>query len=241
MRPESGAHCAAIAGYVRLTFSLTGTLIRWTSSFPLLMASEQELIRFDRKNGWNGDILAAAKELLSEVSDPSVASSLVRLIEDLSPQNAPANRRKPIPARHRAWKPLHELCVDVLGGLGLDYRQGQAHAPGYLVNTPAGMGGPLDFGCTTWFWAQHCGASTGLPPGTKTKISTGAVTKLSVYPDCVIEPDGARPRMLLDAKYKGHVEKGNFGSVKPTSMKHWHFLLLQTVIELFSFTRLYPE
>ena len=44
--------------------------------------------------------------------------------------------------------------------------------------------------------------------GTKTKISMGAVSMLSVYPDCVIEPDGARPRMLLDAKYKGHVEKG---------------------------------
>lgn len=29
-----------------------------------------------------------------------------------------------------------------------------------------------------------------------------------MYPDCVIESDGVRPRMLLDAKYKGHVEKG---------------------------------
>ena len=44
--------------------------------------------------------------------------------------------------------------------------------------------------------------------GTKTKISTGAVSKLSVYPDCVIEPDNTRPRILLDAKYKGHVERG---------------------------------
>jgi 5-methylcytosine-specific restriction endonuclease McrBC regulatory subunit McrC len=34
------------------------------------------------------------------------------------------------------------------------------------------------------------------------------VSKLSVFPDCVIESDGVRPKMLLDAKYKGHVEKG---------------------------------
>ena len=88
--------------------------------FPSPDGFEQELIRFDRKNGWNGDIVAAAKELLPEVSDPSAASSLVRLIEDLSPQNAPANRRKPISARHRAWKPLHELSLDVLRGLGLN-------------------------------------------------------------------------------------------------------------------------
>ena len=48
----------------------------------------------------------------------------------------------------------------------------------------------------------------GFTLGTKTKIGTGAVSKLSVYPDCVIEAEGARPRMILDAKYKGHVERG---------------------------------
>ncbi len=51
-------------------------------------------------------------------------------------------------------------------------------------------------------------AQKGYSLGAKTKISTGAVSTLSVYPDCVIESDGIRPRMLLDAKYKGHVEKG---------------------------------
>ena len=95
--------------------------------FPSPDGFEQELIRFDRKNGWNGDIVAAAG-VTPEVSDPSAASSLVRLIEDLSPQNVAANRRNPIPARHRAWKPLHELSIDVLGGTGLNYKQGQAHA-----------------------------------------------------------------------------------------------------------------
>ncbi len=103
--------------------------------FPSPDGFEQDLIRFDRNNGWNADIVAAAKELLSEVSDPSVVSSLVRLIEDLSPQNGPANRRRSIPARHRAWKPLHELSVDVLYGLGLNYKEGKASAPGYLVAT----------------------------------------------------------------------------------------------------------
>ena len=48
----------------------------------------------------------------------------------------------------------------------------------------------------------------GFGLGTKTKVSTGAVSKISVFPDCVIESDGVRPTMLLDAKYKGHVEKG---------------------------------
>lgn len=176
--------------------------------FPSPDGFEQELIRFDRRNGWNADIVAAAKELLPEVSDPSAASSLVRLIEDLSPQNAPANRRKPIPARHRAWKPLHELSIDVLGGLGLNYKQGQAHAPGYLVDTWRVWEDLLTVAARLGFRRSAVLPQKGFPLGTRTKISTGAVSKLSVYPDCVIESDGTRPRMLLDAKYKGHVEKG---------------------------------
>lgn len=176
--------------------------------FPSPDGFEQELIRFDRKNYWNGDIVAAAKELLPEVSDPSVASSLVRLIEDLSPQNVVSKRRPPIPARHRAWKPLHELSVDVLGGLGLNYKQGHAHAPGYLVKTWRVWEDLLTVAARLGFGRNAVVPQHGYPLGFKTKIDTGAVSRLSVYPDCVIEPYGARSRILLDAKYKGHVEKG---------------------------------
>lgn len=176
--------------------------------FPSPDGFEQDLIRFDRRNGWNADIVAAAQELLAEVGDPSATGSLVRLIEDLSPQNAPANRRKPIPARHRAWKPLHELSIDVLGGLGLNYKQGQAHAPGYLVSTWRVWEDLLTVAVRLGFGHSAVVPQKGFTLGTKTKIGTGTVSKLSVYPDCVIEADGTRPRMLLDAKYKGHVERG---------------------------------
>ena len=176
--------------------------------FPSPDGFEQELIRFDRRNGWNADIVAAARELLPEVSDPLAASSLVRLIEDLSPQNVPANRRKSIPARHRAWKPLHELSIDVLGGLGLNYKQGQAHAPGYIVDTWRVWEDLVTVAARLGFGRSAVVPQKGYPLGSKTKISTGKVSTLSVYPDCVIGPDGIRPRILLDAKYKGHVEKG---------------------------------
>lgn len=169
---------------------------------------EQEIVRFDRKNSWNADVIAAAKVLLPEVSNPSVASSLVRLIEDLAPQSVPTNRRKPLPSRQKAWKPLHDLSIDVLGGLGLNYKQGEGSAPGYLVDTwrvwedLVALAVRLGFG-------QHAAAlQCGFPLGIKTKVSTGFTTKLNVYPDCVIKSEGTRPRMILDAKYKGHVEKG---------------------------------
>lgn len=176
--------------------------------FPSPDGFEQEIIRFDRRNGWNADIVAAAKELLPEVSDPSAVGSLVRLIEDLAPQSEPASRRKAIPARHRAWRPLHELSVDVLGGLGLTYQQGQAHAPGYLVSTWRVWEDLLTVAARLGFGRSAVVPQKGFALGTKTKVSTGAVSKLSVFPDCVIESEGTRPRMVLDAKYKGHVEKG---------------------------------
>src|SRR5690606_17374312 len=125
-----------------------------------------------------------------------------------SPQNGSGNRRKSIPARHRAWKPLHELSIDVLGGLGLNYKQGQAHAPGYLVSTWRVWEDLLTVAARLGFGRSAVVPQKGFTLGTKTKMSTGSVRKLSVFPDCVIEADGARPRMLLDAKYKSKLEKG---------------------------------
>jgi 5-methylcytosine-specific restriction enzyme subunit McrC len=175
--------------------------------FPSPDGFEQELVRFDRRNGWNAEILAAAQELLPEVRDPSAAGLLVRLIEDLAPQNAPVNLRRPIPPRHKAWRPLHELSRDVLGGLGLNYKQGQAHAPGYVIATWRVWEDLLTVASRLGFGRSAVMSQKGFALGSRVKASTGAKSKLSVFPDCVIESNGTRPRMLLDAKYKGHVEK----------------------------------
>lgn len=178
--------------------------------FPSPDGFEQDVICFDQRNGWNAAILAAAKELLPEISDPSAVSSLVRLIEDLSPQNnfIISNSPKPVPARHKAWKPLYELSMDVLDGLGLSYKQGRAHAPGYLVPTWQIWEDLLTLSLRLGFGHSFVVSQKGFPLGTKLKVGTGAISQVSVFPDCLIESDGSRPRMLLDAKYKGHIEKG---------------------------------
>lgn len=169
---------------------------------------EQEVIKFDLMNHWNADIVAAARELLLEIRDPSVISSLVRLIQELSPQNHPSSHRKAIPARHKSWKPLHELCLDVLAGLGLTYKQGINHAPGYLVSTWQVWEDLLKAATQLSFGRMGVSSQKGFPLGSRTKIHTGKTTKLSVYPDFVIEASDLTPRILLDAKYKGHIEKG---------------------------------
>lgn len=178
--------------------------------FPGPDGFEQEVTLFDRRNPWNGAIYAAAKELLPEVGDPAAASGLVRMIEDLAPQSwSGGYSRKPIPARHRAWSPLHDLSMDVLNGLGLSYKQGRAHAPGYLVSTWQIWEDLLTIGCRLGFGRAAVSPQKGFALGTRSKLPAGAKpSTVSVFPDCVIESDGVRPKFLLDAKYKGHVEKG---------------------------------
>jgi hypothetical protein len=176
--------------------------------FPSPDGFEQELMRFDRRNIWNSDITGAAKELLPEVRDPTAADGLTRLIEDLAPQSSPNSRRKPIPARHKVWKPLHELSVDVLNGLGLSYKNGQAQASGYLVDTWRVWEDLLTIGIRLAFGSSVVKPQMGFFLGTKTKSTVGSISKLSVYPDCLIESDGSRPRILFDAKYKNNIEKG---------------------------------
>jgi 5-methylcytosine-specific restriction enzyme subunit McrC len=171
---------------------------------------EQDILRFDRKNPWNAAIYAAARELLPEVRDPSAAAKLVRVIEDLSPQTwCGIPSRKSIPARHRAWRPLHELSVDVLNGLGMNYRHGHAHAPGYLVSTWQVWEDLLTLGAHIGFGRAAVSSQQGFVLGTRCKSAAGnKLSPLSVFPDCVINSESSHPQFLLDAKYKGHIEGG---------------------------------
>lgn len=175
--------------------------------FPSADGFVQQVSRLDQTNQWNADILAAACRLLAEVREPAVTGALVRLIEGLSPQRAPAGRRRPIPARHRAWQPLHGLAVDVLDGMGLNYRGGHAAAPGYLVATWRVWEDLLAIALRIGFGRAVVLTQQGYYLGTRTKAA-GSISSLRVYPDYIIEPDGDRPRMLLDAKYKTNLEKG---------------------------------
>ncbi len=194
---------------VEASFSLEGDADPVDLKSPGPEGFEQEVVRFDRRNEWNAALRGAARELLPEVRDPFAANSLVRLIEDLSPQSIPRNRRKPIPARHRVWRPLYELSLDVLDGLGLSFVQGDARAPGYLMETWRVWEDLLTIGARLGFGNSLVVPQKGFALGTRLKpVTGGSPTTLSVFPDCVIEPNGTRPRLILDAKYKSRAERG---------------------------------
>lgn len=104
--------------------------------FPSADGFVQEMVRYDRRNAFNASILAAAKELLPEVSDPGATAGLSRLIADLPAQGLPkSGRPRRLPARMVAWQPVVDVANDVLNGLGISMRDGFASAPGYLLNT----------------------------------------------------------------------------------------------------------
>ena len=166
------------------------------------------LFRFDKRNCWNADIVAAARELLPKVSDPSITGSLIKLIEDLTPQSHPLSRKKPVPSRQRIWTSLHELSLTVLRGLGVNYNKGYAHAPGYLVPTWRVWEDLLTMAAKIGFGASTVESQKSFPLGAKIKTSSGINKTISVFPDCLINLSGSRSKIILDAKYKGHIERG---------------------------------
>lgn len=193
---------------VEINFSLEGEIDPEGLRAPSPDGFEHEFFKFDRQNPWNADIVAAAKGLLPEVSNPSVAGSLMRVIRDLSPQRAPQLRFKPVPARHRSWGPLHELSRDLLRGLGLGYERGQLRAPGFLVATWRAWEHLIILGARLAFGGSTVTSHAGFELGSKVKLRSGTKNLLSVYPDCHVAASGTRPQLLIDAKYKGHLEKG---------------------------------
>lgn len=171
--------------------------------FPGPDGFEQEVLRFDRRNIYNATILAAAQELIPEVQDPLALGGLERIARRLAPQSAVMSpRARQLPGRARAWQPLFDLSVDVLKGFGLDYRQGAASAPGYLVDTWRVWEDLLTISARMGFGARVVHAQKSYCLGSR---QSGA---LNVYPDMTVEANGACQRFLLDAKYKGHVESG---------------------------------
>lgn len=193
----------------RLDFFIDGEPDPIDLAFPSPEGFEQQVVEFDQQNEWNSRICAAARLLLPEVSDPSTAGSLARIIEDLSPHLRPPTRTRPLPSRHRAWGPLHELSVDILNGLGVNYRAGHSHTPGYVVYTWKAWEDLLSHATRLAFGNANVLHQHGFRLGSRTKADTPTPATLSVYPDCIIKGDGSRPTLIIDAKYKSNIEKGS--------------------------------
>lgn len=169
----------------------------------------QEITSFTRTNPFNSVIRAAAAQLAPVVPDAETRSRLERVADHLPRQPAPTRfDKRRVPSRARSWQPTYDLSLDILQGLGGTYDPKNALAPGFVM--------------TTWqVWEQliSIGLRSGLGGKNITvqakhqlglRQSGGKSSALNVYPDVLArirETEGDRS-IIIDAKYKGHIERG---------------------------------
>lgn len=161
---------------------------------------------YDRRNILNGAIHAAARALISEVTDPHARQQLVRITEALSPQAAvPTPRHRRLPNRSRRWQPLHDLAIDILKGFSIMYGRGAMASPGYVVDTWRVWEDVVTTVVRLACGAQNVMAQKPYRLGTRaySDETNGVIQRpASVTPDVSWRGDTA---LLIDAKYKGRV------------------------------------
>lgn len=175
---------------------------------------EQTNIVYDRNNVYNATILAAAKEILPNLRDPSIIAKLERMIQALSPQRnlSEAPRARILPSRAKRWQSLYDLSVEVLKGFGLSFKSGSARAPGYLLNTWRVWEDLLGIGLQLGMGSNRVRLQKPSSLGIRHRIIDGKIdgkSSATVTPDAMVfDALHANVSFLVDAKYKGHIEDG---------------------------------
>lgn len=181
---------------------------------PGLDGYEQTTIIYDRSNIYNATILAAAKEILPNLRDPSVIAKLERVIQALTPQRrlVEGPRSRMLPSRARRWQPLYDLSVEVLKGFGLSFKSGSARAPGYLLNTWRVWEDLLGFSLQLGLGSNRVRLQNPSKLGIRHRIVDGKIESTmpaTVTPDAMVfDVVHDKVSFLIDAKYKGHIEDG---------------------------------
>jgi len=187
-------------------FTYDGDVDEESIAVPEADGFRQTRVTFDRANRFNATIQAAVVELLPEVRDSETRKQLSRVYDALAPQRQASQRHRPrtVPTRARVWQPLYDLSRQVADGFGLHLERGGLSAPGFVMNT---------WRC--WedlvFLGARAGASlqvSGQRPFTLgERTNDGIKTSVSVCPDVTVGAESP-PVLLVDAKYKGRVERG---------------------------------
>lgn len=170
---------------------------------------DQLVTSFTRSNPYNAVIRAAAERLAPVVPDPETRARLERVAQHMPRQRAPSRiRDQRLPSRAQSWQPTYDLSLDILRGLGGAYDPKNALAPGFVMQT--------------WQVWEHLvsislrSALGGKNVSVQAKQNLGSrhfqarSTPLNVFPDVLVRittPGGVR-QIIIDAKYKGHVERG---------------------------------
>lgn len=205
-------HRRPLRSYRRLRetdFAIEGDYDPEDLAIPTEDGFVQETTSFTRINPFNGIIRAAAAQLAPVVPDAETRARLERVAEHLPRQPAPARLdNRNVPSRARSWQPTYDLSLDILRGLGGAYDPENALAPGFVMTTWQVWEHLISIGLRSGLGGKNISVQAKHQLGTRN--SGGKSTALNVYPDVIAqirEPEGVR-NVIIDAKYKGHVERG---------------------------------
>lgn len=172
----------------------------------------QASFQFTRANPTNALIKLAAQTLGGQVRSHQLQEQLARLARHLGPQPEPPRRELDawrLPPRARAWQPVLDLSIDIIGGIGAGLRPGERRGPGFIVNTWRVWQDLLSIASRV-----HFGGAYALPEkrrvlGERRNVISGEAGELVVRPDLRIQRRDA-PLFLVDAKYKGRAGTAAF-------------------------------
>lgn len=166
----------------------------------------QDSIKYSPENHWNATISTAARLLFDEVTDPQLLNRLSRIFHALGNQKLTRSSvAKIVPSRHKAWEPLYWLSWDIVKGFGLDYANGNALAPGYVVSTWQLWEDLLSVSAKLGYGFESVAVQPKFTLATRHTLSGQRAA--NVYPDIVISPKSEQQPFVFDAKYKTNSAK----------------------------------
>ncbi|MCY4597334.1 MAG: hypothetical protein OXC19_21350 [Bryobacterales bacterium] len=193
-------------------FSLEGDFDPEELALPGEDGFYQEVTTFTSRNSYNAVLRAAASRLASVVPDVETRARLEHVVQDLPRQAVPARlRERRLPSRGRSWQPAYDLAVDILRGFGGTFDPKNLFAPGFVVSTWQIWEDLVSVALRLSFGAQNLSVQPRYRLGLR-RIA-GRASSMSVTPDCVVAigtGEGQR-LVVVDAKYKGNVERADRG------------------------------
>ena len=191
-------------------FAIEGDFDPEELSVPTEEGFPQSVTSFTRENPYNAVIRAAAAGLAPIVPDVETRVRLERLAQHLPHQLRPSRLQdRRLPSRSRAWQPTFDLSLDILRGLGGAYDPKNALAPGYVMQTWQVWEQLVSLSLRNALLPKNVLLQSPNRLGTRTQ--DGAVRVLNVVPDAIVtisNTTGSR-RVIVDAKYKGHVDRSS--------------------------------
>ena len=193
-------------------FSLEGDFAPEELFMPSEDGFSQEVTTFTSRNSYNAVLHAAASKLATAVSDVETRARLEHVAQHLHHQAPPTRLiRRRLPSRARYWQPAYDLAVDILRGFGGAFDPKELAAPGYMVKTWQVWEDLVSLGLRLGFGARELSLQRRYRLGDR-KVA-GDVSPVTVTPDCVLlwDDDDGRRAVVVDAKYKGHVDRRDRG------------------------------